>query len=415
MSSSDTSSDPETTTVPVETKRKRIDTSEDEPEGEPATKVQRADPVPDWLMALRLIGPGLLGPLKPYGPAKNGAETGKIGTPSPKAAYGVDVTYYKVPPYYISDVHLRGLGEPKDGQLTSAKFTWKGTWGVGLISDEMAALAPTLREDTRRWMDWAREQSRDTLFGYLFDREKLTNDSIKQKLDRYRSAADRMVFDRPGETKEGYIRESAFREWLNEGMPNGPRYLGLFRGEGDNETMTISFDAISQWQKGKDELIEAMRDVGNPELQALLNIVGPWGLKKRSNVPRFFNGNRGFLVNPATGRLYNADYAISEKNCPPREEPLLDGDFVSSEMGFRVSLSAKGKSIKPICKTDFMVLRRDPNMAAKLVQNAPAPIGYSFGSDPFAGLSSSSSSSSSASAALALEYHQEALEAYGFD
>jgi hypothetical protein len=84
-------------------------------------------------------------------------------------------------------------------------------------------------------------------------------------------------------------------------------------------------------------------------------------------------------------------------------------------MGFRVSLSAKGKSIKPICKTDFMVLRRDPNMAAKLVQNAPAPIGYSFGSDPFAGLSSSSSSSSSASAALALEYHQEALEAYGFD
>jgi len=316
----------------------------------------------------------------------------KIGLANLKAPDGVDVTHFVVPPCYVSDVHLRGLGLPKLGDLKDAKYTFRGTWGAGLISDEMAAASPTLRSDTAAFMRFVKE-ARDKWFGFLFDREAATDDVIKRKIARLG-------------------RDEAFHDWVTGDKP--PRHMGFFRGDGVNETMTVTFEVSSQWSKDKNAKIEPRRDVGNADHQALLDEVGPWGPKKRSNTPRFFAPDGSLLVNPATGRTFNADYEISEKNFPPPEEPLKDGDFVSFVTGFRLSVSDKGKSIKPIPKLDITLLKRDPRMAQKLIFNAPPPSDYAFG-DPFATFSSSTSSSASSAAVAGEIFYEETLGEYGFD
>lgn len=398
-------------------KRKAESAPLSEDEGAPAPKAARVSEhdlaayVPDFLKELRAIGPKNIGHFKSFGDANNGVKSFAVGTLDLKRAAGVVPVHFKVPPGFIHDAHLRGLGvRSKDGSLAGGKFMYKMTWSVDFVTDEMAAANPTLRADTRAWINWAKKESRDTLFRYCFDREKATDDAIKAKIARHAKNGSRMHLD-AGQTPESYADTEAFLEWLGEGMEGKDRWIGYCRGEGDSETMTISFECNSSWGKrDNDPKPEPRRDAGNAELQELLDVVGPWGLKSRGNTPRFFGASGNFLVDPHTGRTFNDLYEITEKNCPPADEPLKDGDFVSVELGLRGSSSAKGKSIKVVPVNNFVLLKRVPSMAPKLAYNAPPTNNYSFG-DPFA----DASSSSSAAASTAPAYMEEGLGDFGFE
>jgi len=414
-SDSDTLAPPSPVTAPDNAKKRKADASEDE-EDAPAPKAARASQhdlagyVPDFLKALHAIGPNNIGHFKSFGDANNGVKSFGVGTLDLKRAAGVVPIHFKVPPGFIHDVHLRGLGQrSKDGSLAAGKYTYKVTWSVGFVTDEMAAANPTLRADTRAWIEWAKRESRDTLFRYCFDRERATDDAIKAKIAKHAKTAARMKDFDAGQTAESYADTEAFLEWLGEGMEGKDRWIGYCRGgEGDSETMTVSFECNSSWAKGdKDPKPEPRRDVGNAELQELLDVVGPWGFKSRGNTPRFFGPSGNFLVDPVTGRTFNDLYEMSEKNCPPADEPLKDGDFVAIELGLRGSSSAKGKSVKVVPVNNFVLLKRMPSMAPKLAYNAPPVSGYSF-EDPFA-------SSSSSSAAAAPAYMEEGLGDFGFE
>lgn len=358
--------------------------SEDEDE---APKLKAARMIPTWLDAFQNIDADMLGPYGGFGAPGNGVTGATIGYKNDKAASGWSPHFFDAPPGFVTNnldktgPSISGLGTSKTGDLSDPKLTKRKitlAYGAGLIPDELHEKSPNLRDEHRAFIAEVKAM-RARIFNFLFERES-KDETIKRAIADARSLAEEMATMSLAD-KKAWIRNRAFTTWLNTGMTE-ERHLGWIRGEGENETMCIEIEMYSQFKKDAKVVLKPRQQVDNPTHQAFLDLVGPWGPNNESNVPEYFGPGGVPLINPETKKTFNEEQKISETNWP-RGEVFKIGDLVQVMFGLRLSLSSKGKSLKPIGKSIFTLHRRHPGMAERVTFSNASTDDYGF-TDPFA-------------------------------
>ena len=429
-----------------DTKRKHdevdvVNSDEEEP-------VKRPRIEPQWLTELRAICESNISALEKFG-SYGGRSAAVKG---PNAKFKIVKQAFTAPPGLVtkSDKHtlrpkLAGLGHCEDGNLAKAVRKFSLVWGLP-IPDDLKQKSPDLEHQHQEFIEEMKELT-TKLFRFLFENEKVKpsndlnkdiHDAIALQKEEFNknhrfwqksftlltrgelidaltsagySASDAkdmiknsgilsnsevdedddkdaletiisLIHAKDEEKKQQWIDENAFKNWLGKTFN-----IGFITQKDGRDIMYIQFESSSSFpDKKKDPT--AMEDVGNPAIQAVMDIIGPWSMRTEINPPKYAGPNGHPLIDPVTKKPYNDLVKIHEKMDPKylEEEVLREGDLVQLKFALRLSLSSQGKSIKAEPFFNSIVLHKRSEGAAKIVGESSVSVpDYGFGDeDPFA-------------------------------
>lgn len=427
--------------------KRTIDDVDDVENRDTPVKVPRVEP--QWKIDFDNVKPENIGPLGKFG--NQGVKVSYIKHKNSKGKYVKSV--FTAPPGFVTlaekhtlHPHLAGLGYSKTGDMASAKHIISLVWGHPLpddlkkksprLEDEHQEFIAQVQDVTYRWFrmlfenelsrepndyngdikarlaqsttdfnsqypHWGRNYtllSKKELMDILTEKgyEKTqANSLINESGVLSNSEPDEFTDDKAIDTihelthvfneqrKEEKIHENAFKSYMSDVY-----HMGYITEREGRKIMYIQFEAFSSFpDREKDPT--AMEDVGNYEIQAVLDVVGPWKTRSLINFPEYRGPDGKPLIDPETKKTFNDEMKIS-KDMDPKfltKEVLKVGDLVQISFGARLSDSSQGRSVKPEPYFNSIILHKRSEDAAKIVSegSASAP-DYGFGDqDPFAG------------------------------